>query len=67
MFIMVANMSLIYDIARRSSRAPRLDQDYDGFVSVRSGYRATKSPNFTTSRQLLGMLSAVVVFETTVT
>ena len=36
---MVANMSLIYDIARRSSRAPRLDQDYDGIVSVRCGYQ----------------------------
>ena len=35
---MVANINLIYDIARRSSRARRLDQDYDRIVIVRCGY-----------------------------
>ena len=32
------------DIARRSSRAPRLDQDYDGIVSVRCGYQIAPIP-----------------------
>ena len=41
---MVANISLTYDIARRSSRAPRLDKDYDGIVSVRCGYQIALIP-----------------------
>ena len=36
--IVMSIISLIYDIARRSSRAPRLDQDNDGIVSVGCGY-----------------------------
>ena len=41
---MVVNTSLIYDTARRFSRAPRSDQDYDGIVSVRCGYKVALIP-----------------------